>query len=154
MNVEVVPTKLVRKRLFGTVDHDRVDRDLEQKLHQISQDVTKRWNFVFETETPLPGRLQWEKNPVESIAAFYHESTWDKTTFSTTMTNEETAEAEQDICSDNKWPAEVTPGPKKRTCPKSSVKTAHSDQTTDVLATKTHVPAKQRCTQMERRLYI
>ncbi|XP_077420816.1 cyclin-dependent kinase inhibitor 1B-like [Vanacampus margaritifer] len=147
---DVVPTKLVRKRLFGTVDHDHVDRELEQKLHQISQDVTKRWNFVFETETPLPGRLQWEKNPVQSIAAFYHESTWDKKTFSTTVANEETGEAEQGVGSGNKWPAEVTPGPKKRTRPK----TTHDDQTTGVLVSKARVPAKHRCTEMGRRLYI
>uniref|UniRef100_A0A3Q2YL44 Cyclin-dependent kinase inhibitor domain-containing protein n=1 Tax=Hippocampus comes TaxID=109280 RepID=A0A3Q2YL44_HIPCM len=75
---------LVRKCLFGTVDHDHVNRDLELKLHQISQEDTQRWNFIFKTETPLPGRLQWEKNPVDSVAAFYHESSWGENTSSAT----------------------------------------------------------------------
>lgn len=37
---------------------------------------------------------------------------------------------EEDICSGNKCPAEVTPGPKKRTLPKSSVKTKLNEHTT------------------------
>ncbi|KAM9825886.1 cyclin-dependent kinase inhibitor 1B-like isoform 1-T1 [Syngnathus typhle] len=136
----VVSAKLVRKCLFGAVDRDQVDRDLERNLQQSSQDDSQRWNFNFKTETPLPGSLQWEKNPVERIAAFYHESKRGQKTWCTPKAYEE---SDTEDCPGQMCPPEVTPGPKKRTLPKSSVKTTDNETTADV-----SVPAKQRCAKM------
>ncbi|XP_061619845.1 cyclin-dependent kinase inhibitor 1C-like [Phyllopteryx taeniolatus] len=123
----VVLGKSVRRDLFGIVNRERVDRELEVKLRQSIQEDNLRWNFSFQTETPLPGRLQWEKQPVEHTAAFYHESSWDNDKSSSPRpVCEETVETEQEICSANKRPAEVTPGPNKKTLRRFPVKISHN----------------------------
>ncbi|KAJ6665070.1 hypothetical protein lerEdw1_005301 [Lerista edwardsae] len=66
----------VCRNLFGPVDHDELNRELKSKLREICEDGQRRWDYNFQTETPLdgPGRLQWEEVEGDSVPAFYRET--------------------------------------------------------------------------------
>ncbi|KAK3557732.1 hypothetical protein QTP86_000317 [Hemibagrus guttatus] len=64
----------VCRSLFGPVDHDELNRDVEAKLREISERDQKRWNFNFVSDTPLLGDYEWEGAAVEATPAFYQES--------------------------------------------------------------------------------
>ncbi|XP_009077219.1 PREDICTED: cyclin-dependent kinase inhibitor 1 [Acanthisitta chloris] len=50
----------VCRNLFGPVDHQQLQNDLEVMLRQNLEEAKQRWNFDFETETPLEGPFTWE----------------------------------------------------------------------------------------------
>ncbi|XP_029904283.1 cyclin dependent kinase inhibitor 1Ca [Myripristis murdjan] len=62
------------RSLFGPVDHDLLSRELTQRLQEISEQDSRRWNFSFLTDTPLPGRYEWEEVPAGCSPALYRES--------------------------------------------------------------------------------
>ncbi|XP_056135272.1 cyclin dependent kinase inhibitor 1Ca [Lampris incognitus] len=64
-----------RRSLFGPVDHDELNRELKLRLNEMAEQDTRRWNFHFETETPLPGIYQWEEIPSRRAASLYREPT-------------------------------------------------------------------------------
>ncbi|XP_075784247.1 cyclin-dependent kinase inhibitor 1C [Pelodiscus sinensis] len=66
----------VCRNLFGPVDHEELSRELKSKLREISEDDQRRWDYNFQTDTPLdgPGRLQWEEMEGDSVPAFYRET--------------------------------------------------------------------------------
>lgn len=64
----------VCRSLFGPVDHDELNRDVEAKLREISERDQKRWNFNFVSGTPLHGEYEWEGAAVEATPAFYQET--------------------------------------------------------------------------------
>ncbi|XP_061670966.1 cyclin-dependent kinase inhibitor 1C-like [Syngnathoides biaculeatus] len=118
----VVCRKSVRRDLFGAAVRERMERELETKLVQSIQEDTLRWNFSFQTETPLSGSLLWEKERVERTAAFYHESSVGSSMSpSAELVCEETLEHSP---SANKRPAEVTPGLTKKALTNSAIKIA------------------------------
>lgn len=49
------------RNLFGPVDHEQLQRDFEDKIKQQLEEAQQRWNFNFETETPLEGPFKWER---------------------------------------------------------------------------------------------
>lgn len=51
----------VCRSLFGPVDHQQLQNDLEDLLRQHLEEAQQRWNFNFETETPLEGQFKWER---------------------------------------------------------------------------------------------
>lgn len=51
----------VCRNLFGPVDHDQLQNDFEDLLRQHLEEARHRWNFNFETETPLEGHFKWER---------------------------------------------------------------------------------------------
>ncbi|KAM6108274.1 cyclin-dependent kinase inhibitor 1 isoform 2-T2 [Pterocles gutturalis] len=51
----------VCRNLFGPVDHQQLQNDLEDLLRQQLEEAQQRWNFDFETETPLEGHYKWER---------------------------------------------------------------------------------------------
>lgn len=51
----------VRRILFGPVDHEQLQHDFEDELRQHLEEAQQRWNFNFETETPLEGPFKWER---------------------------------------------------------------------------------------------
>ncbi|XP_061205487.1 cyclin-dependent kinase inhibitor 1 isoform X2 [Neopsephotus bourkii] len=51
----------VCRNLFGPVDHQQLQQDLESLLKQNLEEAQQRWNFDFETETPLEGCFEWER---------------------------------------------------------------------------------------------
>ncbi|XP_013983154.1 cyclin-dependent kinase inhibitor 1B [Salmo salar] len=65
----------VCRNLFGPIDHDELSLELKAKLKEISERDQRRWNFHFETDTPIPGSYEWEGMSADSTPAFYQEST-------------------------------------------------------------------------------
>lgn len=65
----------VCRSLFGPVDHEQLRRDLKLRLGEIMDQDRRRWNFDFQTETPLHGRFQWEEVPATGAVALGHDST-------------------------------------------------------------------------------
>ncbi|KAM6114419.1 cyclin-dependent kinase inhibitor 1 [Phoenicopterus ruber ruber] len=51
----------VCRNLFGPVDHHQLQNDFEDLLRQHLEEAQQRWNFNFETETPLEGSFKWER---------------------------------------------------------------------------------------------
>ncbi|XP_053943921.1 cyclin-dependent kinase inhibitor 1 isoform X2 [Cuculus canorus] len=51
----------VCRNLFGPVDHHQLQNDFEDLLRQQLEEAQQRWNFDFETETPLEGHFKWER---------------------------------------------------------------------------------------------
>ncbi|XP_028258045.1 cyclin dependent kinase inhibitor 1Ca [Parambassis ranga] len=124
----------VCRRLFGPVDHDQLRRDLKEKLREITEEDSRRWNFNFQSETPLPGRFQWEEIPADCTAQFYQVSAHQKDADSAPniqdecrlSDREEGAGTDQENCSSIsntlKCPAELTPVRRKRTLSKVGTK--------------------------------
>lgn len=104
----------VRRSLFGPVDHEQLRRELRQRLKEMSEQDSRRWNFNFQTDTPLDGRFQWEEVPPDSAAALYQESA-DRPG---TDTQDRLSAADQENCSSisntRLRPAEETPVRRKR----------------------------------------
>ncbi|KAL4658547.1 cyclin-dependent kinase inhibitor 1-like isoform X1 [Arapaima gigas] len=64
-----------QRRLFGPVDHEKLQRDHRKLLWADLQDASRRWGFNFLTDTPLEGSdFQWESVPVVKMPALYHPS--------------------------------------------------------------------------------
>ncbi|KAM6295227.1 cyclin-dependent kinase inhibitor 1 [Aegotheles albertisi] len=49
------------RNLFGPVDHHQLQNDFEDLMRQHLDEAQQRWNFNFETETPLEGHFKWER---------------------------------------------------------------------------------------------
>ncbi|XP_077482901.1 uncharacterized protein LOC144093351 [Stigmatopora argus] len=131
----------VRRQLFGSPGAG-VGQELGRELQPFILEANARWNFAFNTETPMPGRFQWEKYPAERTADFYHESSVQNISRTSEDGNaiqstcEETVEVEQEM-----WSAERTPNPKMRTLPKPP-NDEQTTSTTDVIAANVHDPGK------------
>ncbi|TSK13484.1 Cyclin-dependent kinase inhibitor 1B [Bagarius yarrelli] len=59
------------RNLFGPVNHEELNRDLNAKLSEISERNQQRWNFNFASGTPLQGDYEWEKAALDATPAFY-----------------------------------------------------------------------------------
>ncbi|XP_029010659.1 cyclin-dependent kinase inhibitor 1B [Betta splendens] len=64
----------VCRNLFGPVDHDELNQEMKSKMREISERDQQRWNFNFETNTPLNGDYEWEEVPVDKTPVFYRDS--------------------------------------------------------------------------------
>lgn len=112
----------VRRSLFGPVDHEQLRRDLRQRLKEMSEQDSRRWNFDFQTDTPLAGRFQWEEVPLDcAAAALYRESAERATSTSgstETDTEDRLSAGDQENCSSisntRLRPAVETPARRKR----------------------------------------
>nr|XP_025967670.1 cyclin-dependent kinase inhibitor 1 [Dromaius novaehollandiae] len=51
----------VCRNLFGPVDHHQLQNDFQDLLRRQLEEAQHRWNFDFETDTPLEGRFKWER---------------------------------------------------------------------------------------------
>lgn len=122
----------VCRSLFGPVDHEQLRRELKLKLKEISEQDSRRWNFNFQSETPLPGRFQWEEIPTDRVATLYQDSTQLKDVVCSPATEdvdrlgEQSTGTDQENCSSIsntlKCPTEVTPVRRKRTRSKPAAK--------------------------------
>ncbi|XP_059213909.1 cyclin dependent kinase inhibitor 1Ca [Centropristis striata] len=137
----------VCRSLFGPVDREQLRRDLTQRMKEIAEQDSRRWNFNFQTETPLPGRFQWEEIPADCAAAAYQESAQVKDDICSPHTGEgedrlsdreESTGADQENCSSisntHKRPAEVTPVRRKRSLSKPAAKPRSNARITDFFA--------------------
>lgn len=67
----------VCRNLFGPVDHDELNREMKEKLREISERDQQRWNFNFEANTPLEGDYEWEAVTADKTPVFYQDSVQD-----------------------------------------------------------------------------
>ncbi|XP_008497794.1 cyclin-dependent kinase inhibitor 1 [Calypte anna] len=51
----------VCRNLFGPLDHEELQNDFETLLRHQLEEAQQRWNFDFETDTPLEGPFRWER---------------------------------------------------------------------------------------------
>ncbi|XP_067387698.1 cyclin-dependent kinase inhibitor 1 isoform X2 [Emydura macquarii macquarii] len=49
------------RNLFGLVDHEQLQNEFQDLIRRHLEEAQHRWNFDFETETPLEGKFKWEK---------------------------------------------------------------------------------------------
>ncbi|XP_072237301.1 cyclin dependent kinase inhibitor 1Ca [Leuresthes tenuis] len=134
----------VCRSLFGPVDHEQLRQDFKLKLWENTEQDSRRWNFNFQSETPLPGRFHWEEIPANCTAAFYLESAQTNHAVSSPKTEdndracEESAEIDRENCSSIsnklKCPAEVTPVRRKRSLLKQAAKPKTNARITDFFA--------------------
>nr|XP_055046347.1 cyclin-dependent kinase inhibitor 1D [Misgurnus anguillicaudatus] len=69
---DIKPEALVRRNLFGPVDHQQLQQDF-QRLISMSVEIAKqRWNFDFQRDKPVSGTIEWEELPCQDVPAFYH----------------------------------------------------------------------------------
>ncbi|KPP57909.1 hypothetical protein Z043_124314, partial [Scleropages formosus] len=47
---------------------------MKSKLREISERDRRRWNFDFDTDTPLRGQFEWEEASVDAVPVFYRDS--------------------------------------------------------------------------------
>ncbi|XP_039988100.1 cyclin-dependent kinase inhibitor 1C [Xiphias gladius] len=64
----------VCRNLFGPVDHEELGQEMRAKMREISERDQQRWNFNFETNTPLDGDYQWEEVSADKTPVFYQDS--------------------------------------------------------------------------------
>ncbi|XP_053291692.1 cyclin-dependent kinase inhibitor 1Ca [Pleuronectes platessa] len=148
----------VCRSLFGPVDQEQLRRDLRQRLREMSEQDSRRWNFNFQAETPLPGRFQWEEIPSDCAAAFYLEPAEPREAVGAPVTGDEdgssagaaggdggggaddrggSAGTNQENCPrilNTKRPAEVTPVRRKRSLSKPAAKPRNYARITDFFA--------------------
>lgn len=127
--VPVGRKEFVCRSLFGPVDHEQLRRDLKLRLKEIMDQDRRRWNFDFQSETPMSGRFQWEQVPTACAAALYHDSTPPRETrASSTVGEDQLTErgADQENCpkisNTRKCPTGETPVRRKRSRSKSAAK--------------------------------
>ncbi|XP_040183965.1 cyclin-dependent kinase inhibitor 1B-like [Rana temporaria] len=66
------PGPAVCRSLFGPVDHAELSRELHSRLREIEEESSRRWDFDFHREVPLPSsRYVWEERGGDSVPAFY-----------------------------------------------------------------------------------
>lgn len=61
----------VRRNLFGPVDHDLLQQDLQRFLRNSIELAGRKWNFDFVRDTPSVGMLEWEELGYHEVPAFY-----------------------------------------------------------------------------------
>ncbi|XP_074833931.1 cyclin-dependent kinase inhibitor 1 isoform X2 [Carettochelys insculpta] len=54
-------SKKLCRNLFGPVDHEQLQNDFQDLMRRHLEEAQRRWNFDFETETPLEGEFKWER---------------------------------------------------------------------------------------------
>ncbi|KAM4703658.1 cyclin-dependent kinase inhibitor 1B-like [Rhinophrynus dorsalis] len=64
----------VCRSLFGPIDHDELRSELKRQLKEIQANDCQRWNFDFETGTPLKGSFCWEPVDSKDIPSFYSDN--------------------------------------------------------------------------------
>ncbi|XP_077115840.1 uncharacterized protein LOC143770259 [Ranitomeya variabilis] len=64
----------VCRSLFGPIDHDELRSELKRQLKEIQASDCQRWNFDFDSGTPLKGTFCWEPLESTEMPSFYRES--------------------------------------------------------------------------------
>ncbi|KAJ0001873.1 hypothetical protein NQD34_001669 [Periophthalmus magnuspinnatus] len=140
-------TGAVRRSLFGPVDHEQLQRELSQRLQDITEQDSRRWNFDFQSHTPLPGPFQWEEVSSDLSATFYCEKNREALKDQTVSANSEETEERLQPCEEDipasdqencprvsnipKCPAELTPTRRKRARSKSAARAPQNARITD-----------------------
>ncbi|XP_068433306.1 cyclin dependent kinase inhibitor 1Ca [Clinocottus analis] len=138
------PRKSVCRSLFGPVDHDQLSRELELKLGELAEEDSRRWNFNFQTETPLAGSYQWDEMPADGAAAVRPECALPRRDGACSPARaglserEDRAGTDQEnrpsVSNTGKRPAEGTAARRKRTLSKPAAKPGSNARITDFFA--------------------
>jgi len=65
-----LPSGRVCRSLFGPVDHEETNRVLQREVARVKDEYRRKYNFDFDTDTPLPGLYEWRvENPATVSAA-------------------------------------------------------------------------------------
>ncbi|XP_025061796.1 cyclin-dependent kinase inhibitor 1 [Alligator sinensis] len=59
------------RNLFGPVDHEQLQSDFQDSMRKNLEEAQFKWNFDFETETPLEGAFKWERVPFPDMSSEY-----------------------------------------------------------------------------------
>jgi len=54
-----LPSGRVCRSLFGPVDHEETNRVLQREVARYKEEYKRKYNFDFDTDTPLPGLYDW-----------------------------------------------------------------------------------------------
>ena len=65
-----LPSGRVCRSLFGPVDHEETNRVLQREVARCKEEYKRKYNFDFDTDTPLPGNYDWRVDvPAASVPA-------------------------------------------------------------------------------------
>lgn len=67
-------TAVIRRNLFGPVDHQQLQQDFQRLFCMNVETAKQRWNFDFQRDQPVPGRVEWEELRCQDVPAFYRSS--------------------------------------------------------------------------------
>ncbi|XP_019935081.1 cyclin dependent kinase inhibitor 1Bb [Paralichthys olivaceus] len=61
------------RSLFGSVDHEELNRDLKGHFREMEETASAKWGFDFARHSPLVNdRLEWELVDCRDVPDFYH----------------------------------------------------------------------------------
>ncbi|XP_019401775.1 PREDICTED: cyclin-dependent kinase inhibitor 1 [Crocodylus porosus] len=64
-------SRKICRNLFGPVDHEQLQSDFQDSMRKSLEEAQHKWNFDFETETPLEGAFQWERVLFPDVSSEY-----------------------------------------------------------------------------------
>uniref|UniRef100_A0A8D0HH50 Cyclin-dependent kinase inhibitor 1B n=1 Tax=Sphenodon punctatus TaxID=8508 RepID=A0A8D0HH50_SPHPU len=59
------------RNLFGPVNHEELNRDLQKHRRDMEEAYQRKWNFDFQNHKPLEGRFEWQAVDKGSLPDFY-----------------------------------------------------------------------------------
>jgi len=62
----------VKRALFGPTDHEENLRFVRKEMKKAKNEAAAKWNFDFESGTPLKGRFSWEEAKPSEVHAVYN----------------------------------------------------------------------------------
>lgn len=65
---------VIPRNLFGPVDHQQLQQDFQRLFCMNVETAKQRWNFDFQRDQPVPGRVEWEELRCQDVPAFYRSS--------------------------------------------------------------------------------
>jgi len=62
----------VKRALFGPTDHDENLRFVRQEMKKAKNEAASKWNFDFDSGSPMKGRFSWEEAKPTEVHAVYN----------------------------------------------------------------------------------
>ncbi|NXK29654.1 CDN1B inhibitor, partial [Arenaria interpres] len=59
------------RNLFGPVNHEELNRELQKHRQEMEEACQRKWNFDFQNHKPLEGRYEWQAVEKGSSPDFY-----------------------------------------------------------------------------------
>jgi len=79
----------VKRALFGPTDHEENLRFVRKEMKKAKNEAASKWNFDFDSGTPMKGRFSWEEAKPSEIHSVYN---LDRLPYLATHTESETKE--------------------------------------------------------------
>lgn len=68
---EMLPKAPTCRNLFGSCDRQELRRDLEKQIRENERNFREKWNYDPREERPLPGRMDWQAVPRNTVPEYY-----------------------------------------------------------------------------------